>query len=83
MKNSADDIINLKNRVKEIAVKIAPDYPNVEMTTTWDQLYAIETAYEGISLANDDMHYILKTLMERYNIEEEEVLAIDTANKII
>jgi len=53
----------LRRRVAEAALKISPDYPGIKTCEPWEQLYAIECAYEGTNLANGDLHAIIADLL--------------------
>lgn len=60
-------------RIKEIALKVAPDYPNIQEVDSFEQLWAIESAYEGCSLANDDCHKLIESLRLKLGWSKEEL----------
>ena len=64
------------DRIQEIALKIAPDYPGVTTCDTWEQLYAIESSYEGEVLANEDCHKMIRYLKNRLVMSDEEYLSV-------
>ena len=55
----------LTERIKEIALDIAPDYPRIADAEPWEHLYAIESAYKGTDLANGDLHKLVDRLREK------------------
>lgn len=69
--------IKIEDKIEEIAKKHCKDYPNIAYVTPWEQLYAIESYLEGIKLANNDLHKIIKELMKKHNISIEELFKID------
>ena len=62
-----------EQRFKEIAIEIAPDYPGIKTAEPWEQLYAIKSSYEGVSLACDDLHKLIEKMRLMLNISKEEV----------
>jgi hypothetical protein len=46
-------------KLKEYAIKFAPDYPGVKTLSAWENLYAIVTCLEGTIAANKDLHKLL------------------------
>jgi len=67
----------LCDRIKRIALNVAPDYPNIETIPTWEQLYAIEEGYLGTKAACDDLHTIISKLRDRYDIPLSVIFEID------
>ena len=63
------ELTKLAVRIREIALKTSQDYPNIDGVDMWEQLYAIETAYEGTNMACNDWSEVMKLVMKRYNIE--------------
>lgn len=66
----------LNDKIRKIALEVAPDYPQIETCDEFECLYAIHSSYQGTHAANEDLHLILKVLMKRYNIEIKELLDI-------
>ncbi len=65
----------IKDRIKELAKQTAPDYPNIETVDTWEQLYAIDCAYRGTNMANQDLHLLIEELRLLIGISKEDVLS--------
>jgi len=57
------DLVALRKRIAEAAVKITPDYPGIGTAGAWEQISAIESCYEGTRLANDDLRAIATDLL--------------------
>lgn len=55
----------LEDNIARIAAKYAPDYPQIDTCETWEKLYAIEGALDGLDMANQDLHKILEYYRER------------------
>lgn len=68
--------MNLKQRIDEIARKIAPDYPNIENADEFEQLWAIEQSFEGTELALKDWSNLVDELAKRLNYSKEDILKI-------
>lgn len=52
-----DELSLIKTKLKELAIEVAPDYPNIRtLTNTWEDIYAIECVIEGLLSANKDLH---------------------------
>ena len=64
----------IQMNITELAKKIAPDYPNIETVDTWEQLYAIDCAYRGTNMANNDLHLLINELRLLIGISKEDVL---------
>ena len=73
-----DKYKSLVRSIKEKAIKIAYDYPNIENCEPWEQLYAISSTYEGTNLANDECHKLIDFLRQKLNISKEELCDIWT-----
>jgi len=56
-----------------MAIRIAPEYPNVENLNTHEHLHAIQTAYKGLETANKDLHKLIKKIQTKYNISIQEI----------
>ena len=63
-------------KVGEVAVKVAEDYPGVAEAEPMEQLYAIEASYEGCDAANKGLHKIIEVLRLRLELSVEDVVAI-------
>lgn len=66
----------LLEAIKEKAVKIAPEYPNIANCFWREQLYAIESSYEGTCLANDDLHKLIKKLQLKLGMSNEDIITL-------
>jgi len=62
--------------LKEAAIEIAPDYPNIETADQIEQLWAIKSTFEGVKAANDDLHKLIDVLRGRLNLSEEDVCEV-------
>lgn len=58
------------NELAELQKEIAPDYPIETRNTLHDYIWAIRAAYQGCTMANDDLHNVIKTLTEGKTLEE-------------
>lgn len=70
---SNDDYAKLCQAIKEKAVQIAPDYPEVGKLSPYEHLYAITSSYEGTDLANKDCHLLIDHLRERLGMTKVEL----------
>lgn len=73
--------MNTSERIKEIAIKISPDYPDIANCDDFECLWAIEGSYEGCSKANDDMHVLTKVMAARCGMTILEM--VELSQKII
>ena len=64
----------LHSKLREVAEKIAHDYPGISEASAWEQLYAISTTHEGCLLAIQDLHYAIKKLGEKLNMSNEDLV---------
>lgn len=64
----------LEKMVNDLAIKIFPDYPNIDKCNVYEQLMAIASSYEGVSLANEDCHLVIKALMHKLGMITEDLL---------
>uniref|UniRef100_A0A6M3LQU1 Uncharacterized protein n=1 Tax=viral metagenome TaxID=1070528 RepID=A0A6M3LQU1_9ZZZZ len=55
----------LLDRIHEVALKVAHDYPNIQKCDVLEQISAIESSYEGTNQANKDLHKLIKILREK------------------
>jgi hypothetical protein len=60
-------------KIDEMAKEIAPDYPGIKTCDSTEQLWAIRSSYEGLHMANNDLHYILEDLMSKLNMSREDM----------
>ena len=47
----------LLGRLAEITQELCADYPNIATAEPWEQLYALEQSYRGVSAACDDLKF--------------------------
>ena len=66
----------LDSRIREIAMKIAPDFPDIEKCDVFQQLWAIEQSYEGSELALRDWEDLTKELAKRLGLTHQELAKI-------
>jgi len=66
--------MNLEERIKELALEIAPDYPGIDKCDAWEQLYAIHASYQGASLACDDLHDLIGHMQEQLGWSNERLM---------
>jgi len=57
--------MKLEERIKEIALNVAPDYPDIEKCDSIEQCWAIEQTFQGILAANQDCHDEIRNLKEQ------------------
>jgi len=73
----------LEERIKEIAMEIAPDYPDIEKVEPWEQLCAIKSSYDGTDMANKDLHQLIGLLRQELDWSPEQLLAFWDEHKPI
>lgn len=52
----------INERIKEISERFCPDYPGIKECDEIERLYAIESALDGLTMANNDLHSVIKAL---------------------
>lgn len=62
----------LKLKIQTMAEKISPDYPNISKCNSWEQLYAIESTYDGTEEANKSCHDFITYLLKKLKISDDE-----------
>jgi hypothetical protein len=72
MTNKEGDITK---RIHSIATLHCADYPNVETTDVWDQLWAIESSLNGLDHSIKDWQRLVDKLQAKYNIPTAEILS--------
>jgi len=55
----------LLDRIHEVALKVAHDYPSIEKCDALEQISAIESCYDGTHAANEDLHKLIKILRKK------------------
>jgi len=70
----------LLGRLAEITQELCPDYPNIATVEPWEQLYALEQSYRGVSSACDDLHAVIEKLRVRCGMSKEEVADLGWPN---
>lgn len=65
-----------RERLKEVAVKYACDYPDINIADFYETMYAIESALEGLTGANNDLHDMIDSLCKHFGISPIEALNI-------
>jgi len=71
----------LFGRISEITQELCPDYPNIATVEPWEQLYALEQSYRGVSAACDDLHTVIEKLRIRCGMTKEEVADLGLPNE--
>ena len=66
----------MADRIKQLAQKIAPDYPGIDSAPPFEQLYAIEQAHLGLTLALQDWQRVCDKLQEMAGATDEQVFTI-------
>ena len=66
----------LKTRIHKMALTMSPDYPDIEQCKPFEQLYAIEGAYQGTEAANKDLHLLIGMLRDKLGWTNEQVLVL-------
>lgn len=67
---------NVEKYIRKKAVKIADDYPDIKTCPIWECLYAIESSYDGTSLANDDCHKFLRYFKDKLGLTDVEYMEL-------
>ena len=62
----------LEQRIHKIAMKVAPDYPNISECSPNEQLWAIESSYFGIHTAVISWQKYGYILKKEFNITDEQ-----------
>jgi hypothetical protein len=70
------DLKQLEARIREIAIKLQPDYPNINNANPMEQLYAIESGYEGIEKACHDWAKFGKYLWDGIGMTNDQVSSL-------
>lgn len=76
-----DEYEKLLVSITTLAIKVAPNYPNIESVDPSEQLYAIDTAVQGLELANEDLFNSVSHLQKRLGTNVFETLALIQAAK--
>ena len=63
-------------RINEIAVKYAPDYPNIEKVANIEKLWAIEQTLDGKTMALEDLHKIIDMLLDKFGMTHVQALEL-------
>jgi len=64
---------DLLDRLTEVTKELCADYPNITIVQPWEQLYALEQSYRGLSAACDDLHTLIEKLRIRCGMTKDEV----------
>lgn len=70
----------LLGRLSKITQELCADYPNVDTVEPWEQLYALEQSYRGVSAACDDLRSVIEKLRIRCRLTKEEVADLGWPN---
>ena len=71
-----DNLPRIAKKIADMALEQAPDYPKIKTCSTWEQLYAIECAIQGTTLANLDLHRLIDNLRKQLGITKEQVIEL-------
>ncbi len=72
--SSSSNPHSVSGKIIEMAKKYAPDYPEIEECSIYEQLYAIESSLEGTDAANKECHMVIKYLLAKLNMSKEELV---------
>jgi len=64
------ELYQLQTAVKNLAMELAPDYPNIETVGALEQLWAIRTTCEGTKKANEDWQAFGQQVRIRYKLSD-------------
>jgi hypothetical protein len=78
MNGAVDSSERLEVAVRELAKEVAPCYPDIDKCEIWECLWAIKSSYEGLELANQDLHRGISKLQKRLNMDVHEVVELMT-----
>lgn len=65
--------MNAELTIRNLAIDIAPDYPEIKEVDFMEHVYAIRTTYEGTSLALADAHKVIDHLRIELDMSEQDV----------
>lgn len=68
-----DEYTKLCRAIKEKAVQIAHDYPEIGRLSPYEHLWAITSSYEGTDAANKDCHLLIDHLREKLGMTKVEL----------
>jgi hypothetical protein len=68
---------SLVQRLKEDAIRLCPDYPDVATVGPFEHVWALSTALEGTRLACDDWHEFCKSI----GVTNEQIMAWHDSKK--
>lgn len=74
-----DDELRLRGldeRIKEIAVKLCGDYPNIQGCGSFERLWALESSLEGTNQAIEHWVLLVEKLKSKFGISSEIILQI-------
>ena len=71
----------ISDRITELAVAVASDYPDITNISSFEQLYAIETTFKGHNLALRDWRLIADNMRQQLGMSKTEF--VDFGSKII
>lgn len=60
-----EDTQLLEDRIDEVALELASDYPEIRYAKPLEQFWAIEQGYRGTLAANKDLHLLIDMLREK------------------
>ena len=63
-------------RIGQIALRVAPDYPDVGVCEPLEQLWAIEASYLGTAQANGAMHKLLDRIRSKFGMSVHEMIEL-------
>jgi len=66
--------MDIFQRISEIALNLAPDYPDIKNRCAMEQLWAVEQGFIGANQANSDMHKTMDALRQRLGMSVGELV---------
>ena len=67
---------SIYKQLKELAIKVASDFPDIE-TCNWPMhIWAIEQAHLGTKDANEELHAVVNILRERLGLSPDDITEV-------
>jgi hypothetical protein len=63
----------IHTRIYQIATEQCKDYPDIETTDSYGQLWAIESTMKGINDANKDLRNVIEKLRLMQGLSEDDI----------
>ena len=66
-------MIGLSERIKEVSLIVAPNYPFGDDPTNFERLYAIESSYQGTDDALAGAHRVIQNMKFKLGMSDSEL----------